>query len=40
MWEANVKMDRKKLVSVREIGLIRLKGGTIGEHLALNFRVP
>ena len=32
-WEDNIKMDLKEIVSVRGIGLIRLRIGIIGEPL-------
>ena len=34
-WEDNVRMDLKILVSILEIGFIRLKIGNIGEPLRM-----
>ena len=32
-WEDNIRIDLKKLVSIRGIGLIRLRIGIIGDPL-------
>ena len=32
-WEDNIRMDLEEIVSMREIGLIRLRIGIIGELL-------
>ena len=32
-WEENIRIDLKEIISIREIGLIRLRIGIIGEPL-------